>query len=226
MSAELEIQKQRIADYYVKNIENLEKEEALALMAGEVTLTPQKMQEYGIVNEVLPAFEIAAQRNLINNKNNMSLFTKDKKDQEPLNTLALNDGTMIAFNGELKEGTEVTKVGEIVDLSGEVEDTDGRKITLEANKVTKIEEAVPTADPKAVTEETLVALFAEFESRMEKVMDDKIEAFRKKGSTAKIPKVETSQQNSIEIGTQASARANISKLSKEIQAEKRKRQEA
>jgi ATP-dependent protease ClpP protease subunit len=225
MSAELEMQKNRIADYYVKNIEGLTKEEALSLMAGEVNMSKDKMLEYGIVGEVLPEFDIAAKRTLISNyKIDMGLF--NTKSQEPLNTLAFNDGTMIAFNGELKEGSEVQKVGEVVDLAGEFTDNDGRTITLEANKVSKIEAAASTEETtEGLTKEDVVNLLADFETRLEAAVDAKIEAIRKNGSKQKVPKVENNQSSGIEIGTQASARANTQKMLKEIQAAKTKRQE-
>ncbi len=139
----LKMQKDRIADFYVKNIKGLSKDEALSLMAGEIDMNASMMLEKGIVAEVMPNFEIAAIRkemkNIINqNLNEMSLF--GKKDQ-PINTVALNDGTtVLAFEGELKEGIEVQKIGEVANLKGEHITNDNQKLVVDdKNVITSLE---------------------------------------------------------------------------------------
>lgn len=145
-SETLAMQKNRLADFYVKNIEGLTKDEALALMEGEVDLTAEMMVEKGIVNNISDNFEIAALRAENNNSNKnreqMSLFEnkKDKK-QETINMVTLaGDAGVLAHAGELAEGVELSKVGEIANLEGEHVTNDNRKLTVDKdNKVTAIE---------------------------------------------------------------------------------------
>ncbi len=141
MKQALEIEKNRIADYYVKKIEGLEKEEALSLMAGETNLTAEKMLELNIVSSIEENFNIAAQRNLINTNhksiNTMGLLDMFKKGNPT--ALTTKDGTVIV-GGELKVGTEVVANGneelkEIYNLE------DGQILNIKEGKIESIEEA-------------------------------------------------------------------------------------
>jgi ATP-dependent Clp protease protease subunit len=232
MANELEIQKNRIADYYVKNIKGLDKDEALSLMANETNLTAEKMLELGIVNEIQESFDIAAQRNLISNqnKNQMSLF---KKEPKAINVIAMKDGSFLLHEGELKVGAIVQNAGEIVDLEAENETIEGKIITIDVdNKIIEIKEADDAGsdgdegaddanDDKVVDE--VAEILAKFEEKITALMDSKIEAIKKTGSKAKVPKTEPKEGEIIK-GTQASAGAGIRERMKKIQAEKRKRQ--
>jgi len=158
----LAMQKERLADFYVKNIENLTKDEAFSLMAGEVDLTATMMLEKKIVQNISDNFEIAAIRadkNFINqNKNQMALFGNKKDDkQETINMVALADGkTTLAFAGELAEGVEMSKVGEVANLKGEHLTNDNRKLVVdENNKIVSIENI------EASTEQFDAASFAD-----------------------------------------------------------------
>ncbi len=142
MAEMLSIQKNRIADFYTSNIEDLEKEEALSLMSGEKTLTAARMVELGIVKEVLPHLEMAASKNIITNfnqnNNKMGLFNS----KNPTNTVVLDDGSILLYQEDLAKGTEVQKAGELVDLEGEHVMNDKRTLIIDKdNKIVDIKEA-------------------------------------------------------------------------------------
>lgn len=225
MKAELQMQTNRLADFYVKNIEGLEKEEALSLMNAETNLTAEKMLELNIVSEIKQEFEIAAQRNLISNLNNdkMSLF--NSKKQEVVNTLSLEDGSIVAFNGDLKEGTEVAKVGEVVNLEGSHVDSEGRTIVVDANnKVTEIkakEEPQASVEGETLTAKEVAEIVAEEVEKVRAEMQKEINAIKTTGSTGKPEKVEPTNQK-VNGDARIEAKKKVQAELASIQAKKRK----
>ncbi len=199
---ELEIQKNRIADYYVKQIEGLDKSEALALMAGERNLTASEMLDLGIVNEVKDKLDIAAMRGInINNKNKrMGLFGSNKK---ALNLVNSGDKTF-AYEGELAVGSELTQVGIAeAKLEGEHVIADGRKLIVD--KDNKVKSVFPPKKKEGEEEEegaknqteaivnSVSEMLAEFENKVTALIDEKIENIRRTGSSHKPPKADGSQ---------------------------------
>ena len=216
MAAELEIQKNRIADYYVKNIEGLTKDEAFELMENETNLTAEDMLEHNIVTEIMPAFEIAAQKNLIINQNEKQMFNKKK----PINALAMQDGSTLLYEGELEKGTVMQKAGELVNLEGENIDAEGNTVVIDKdNKVEEIVEASaePTVEPVVESTENIVeevaTLIDEKLTALESKLDAKIEAIRKVGSTHKVTKV-------VDTKAELSAKGTIKEALDKIQAKK------
>jgi len=140
MSERLEIEKQRIADFYTKNIEGLTKDEAIALMEGEKTLTSDDMLKHKIVEEVLPFLEMAAIKeqlfNINRNRVQMGLFDRKK----PANIVNMKDGSQYLVEGEVQKGSPIQKAGEVVDLNGEFEMEDGKILVAENNKISDIKE--------------------------------------------------------------------------------------
>ena len=139
MKKELSIQTDRIADYYAKQIEGLDKEEALSLMKKETTLTAKDMLSYGIVIDVMEEYSIAAYRSdIINQKTkNMGLF--NKKEDAPVNIINLGEIQAI-YQGELKIDAELTPTGEVKDLAGEYEVENKKIVVNEKNVITAIDE--------------------------------------------------------------------------------------
>lgn len=154
----LEIQAQRIADYYVKKIEGLTNEEARSLMKGETTLSSEDMIKYKIVSEVKEAFSIAAIKGIIN-KSDMSLF----KNKKPFQTVALKQDeneVSAVFRGDLVVGAEIEAIGgdelkgRFVTNENTVDIEDGKVTNMEPIEVEKEkegeEEMVDAAVEKAV----------------------------------------------------------------------------
>lgn len=183
MSEELEIQKNRIADFYVKSIEGLDKKEALALMAGEKNLTAQEMLDYGIVGEVKEVLDIAAQRSSFNlNRNTMGLFDKKK----PVNQVISGENTFI-FEGDLAKGSELTQVGvQDAKLEGEHVLNDGRTLVVDSNN--KVADIKPKEVVEDNSDEAIIAAVTDLITDLEKRMDEKIDNLRKSGSSHKPPK--------------------------------------
>jgi ATP-dependent Clp protease protease subunit len=221
MDKELEIQKNRVADFYVKNIEGLEKDEALALMSGEVTLTAKQMLDLGIVSEVKESFKIAANKVITNNNRKMGLF--GRKNDEPINTTTFVDGTQIAYSGELKEGIEIQKIGENTDLNGEFITEDNRKVIIENNKVSGIE-VIENSNDESLTLDIVAQAIANALDPLSKRLEEletTIDNLRNTPSNGKIPAVPVNQTQNLHIGTQESAKKAVNDLNKRI-ANKRK----
>jgi ATP-dependent protease ClpP protease subunit len=194
MSERLELEKNRIADFYVKNIEGLDKSEAFKLMEGEETLTNEKMLELGIVSEIMPAFEIAAQRNLItpNNKlNKMGILNFLNKKEDPINTLKTDDGKVLVHFGELKEGTEIAMDGQALE-AGNIKLEDGKTLEISdksiVNSIKEAAEPVDLSTPEKQLE-AIAALIVDSEKRMEtkieETVNQRIEELRKNGGNHK-----------------------------------------
>jgi len=209
LAERLEIETQRIADFYVKNIEGLNKEEALELMSGDTTLNASRMLELGLVSEVQEEFNIAASTKLISNKyiSKMGLFGKDKK--ETINKVVLNDGKELVFAGDLKEGTEINAFGGEEITEGEYITADNQKLTVNAeSKVVSIEAIEVQATN---TNDEIIAAVGTMLADLEAKMDAKIEALRKVGSKGTPPKTDPVNKgdNTIKVGSQRDAQKNI-----------------
>ena len=182
----LDFEKNRLLNYYEDKISSLSREEMSDLMSKETPISAEQLKEYGVINEVMEKFDIAAfnqskyntnnntNNNIINNKEdkNMGLFGKkenETKAQLPLNILKLNDEVTIAFEGDLVEGMEVTQVGSVEELTGEFE-VDGQKITIDKNVVGKIEkveaEAEKPADNKFSVEDLKTEILDQVKNEM------------------------------------------------------------
>ena len=140
MAARLEIEKNRIADFYVKNIEGLAKDEALQLMSGEKTLTSNDMLELNIISEVMPVLQMAAiKERLFNlNKDRLQMGLFDKK--KPANIVNTKEGEQYLVEGDVKKGSQIQKAGELVDLNCELEMEDGKVLTVEKNAISNVKE--------------------------------------------------------------------------------------
>lgn len=223
MDEELELQKNRMADFYVKQIDGLTKDEALALMNGEKNLSATKMLELGIVGEVKPVLDIAAKREMNNIYNQsyskMGIFGKEKK---VINQVVSGDNTFL-HEGDLAVDSELTQVGQAeAKLEGEYVIADGRTLVVSAeNKVTEIKPKV-----EASNDDTLVDAVAQMMNDMEVSLtakfDAKIEALRKGTSGHKPPKKDGSSTESIKTGDQATARKEMKVLTDAIQAKREK----
>lgn len=224
---ELEMQTKRIADFYVKNIEGLTEEEAFELMKNETNLDAEQMINYKIVSEVVPNFEIAAKRGLITNFNNsnMSLF----KTKQAIFALKMADDSILVHEGELKVGSQVQKDGVLDSLEGEHIDAEGRTIKVDSeNKVSEIIDKVveePVIETENVVEE-VAALLLDHQTKMEGLIDTKIAALRKEGSSAKVPKIDAVKTPAVKESTQASARKGVKAMMDSIAAKKREERQS
>ncbi len=225
MARELELQKNRIADFYIKNIEGLDKNEAFSLMEGETTIGSEKMLSLGIVSEVQETFKIAACKTITNLKfKQMGLFGK----KEPINTLQLSEDVTIAFYGELKEGIEVQKIGENCNLEGEYI-TNSKKIVIDSNnKIIEMSNIEVNDDDKnfmneisKVVNDIIEKALTDFRNEI----DEKIENIRKTGSTQKIEKIENKSTDQFNLGTQSSVRKNTNEYLNAILKKRREKQE-
>lgn len=136
----LRVQEERIANYYVQQVEGLSYDEAKALMKGEKTLSAKDMLDYNIISDVKEHFDIAAIKS--NSNNNMSLFNKKEK---PLNVVSLKQGdneVSAVHEGDFAENVELRQVGSNEALNGEFV-AENKKVTIEANKVTAIVDEFP-----------------------------------------------------------------------------------
>ena len=219
IDGELEKQKNRMADIYVRQIEGLSKDEALALMAGEKNLTAQEMLDFGIVGEVKEVLDIAAQRNQFNN-NKMGLF--NKKDKVVVGMVATKDGEKtFVYEGELAVNAELTQVGLAeAKLEGDIVIMDGRTLKVDAeNKVTEIVEAsASSGGGDSVIIDAVAQMIVDSEARMLSNFDAKIEALRKTGSNHKVPKTEG--------GTGAGAQKTTAQSVRDVKAKMKERIEA
>jgi ATP-dependent protease ClpP protease subunit len=133
----LKVQEERIANWYVGQVEGLSYDEAKALMKGEKTLSAKDMLGYKIVSDVKEHFDIAALKTNI--KSNM--FGK----KEPVNVVSLKQGSVevqAIHEGVLAEKTELKRVGSMEALTGEFV-IDNKKVTIADNKVTAIVNEFP-----------------------------------------------------------------------------------
>lgn len=214
MAEALRIQENRIADYYVKKIDGLTKDEAVKLMKGETTLTAADMLKYNIVSEIKAAFNIAAFKSNINqNQINMSLFSK----KGTLAVVALVQGTVTiqaAHRGAFAENTELEQIGEGEAINGEFV-IDGKNVTIE-NNVVKTIKAIETAaaegDESTDVSEQIALAMAPVMDLVEK-MQSQIEALAGQKSTHKPSKVNVDNSNADGLDAQAVAK----KASKERQ---------
>ncbi len=206
------------------------KEEMMELMSvnngnGE-WLTASEAQETGLIKNIIEPLKAAANYDLtrlakfgykipLNKLNTINMkFGKDK----PINALAMQDGSILLYEGELKEGTELQKAGETVDLKGELEVADGRKIVVdEKNRVTSIEEK-PKVEAKEEDDNEIVAQVAQILVDFEAKIDAKIEALKKGGSKAVVPKIDEAHPE--KLGTQLTAKVSMRTVMDEIQKKK------
>lgn len=231
MSEQLEIQKQRIAQYYTQQITGLTKEEALQLMANEVTLTAEDMVRLEIVEDIQEEFLIAAYAK-INNKstfNNMGLFDKNKSKAVKSIELA-NSENLLLIEGDLEKGAKVLAITN--DTSAKLPGThnlkDGRKIVVNSDdEIEEVQEKEPETEeaPENLDElaeelgKTVKEEIQESENRMKKFVTDAItEAL--KGITSnhkpqKSRKPDNANQPTDVDEAQAATAANISAKLKE-----------
>ena len=184
-SEELKVQEDRIADYYVKKVDGMTKQEAQSLMSGEVNLSAKQMLEYGIVTEIKKAFDIAAFRTNLHPNTNINMFNKKQ-----LNNVTLKQGDVevqAAYRGDLAEKTELERFGEGEALNGEFV-TDSHKMTIENNKVTTLEavavEEVETNEEVSAAVEAAVAPILD----IVEALVTKVEAIGGEKSTHQTPK--------------------------------------
>ena len=221
MDEELELQKNRIADFYVKQIEGLTKDEALSLMNGETNLSATKMLELGIVGEVKPVLDIAAKREMNNIYNQsyskMGLFGNKKV---VVNQVVSGDNTFL-HEGELAVDSELTQVGQAeAKLEGEHVIADGRTLVVSAeNKVSEIKPKVEasTGDDQITA---IAQMMNDMETSLIAKMDAKIEAIRKGTNGHKPPKKDGSSTDAIQTGDQATARKEMKTFADTIQAKR------
>lgn len=232
LEIELEMQTNRIADFYVRNIEGLDKNEALAMMKGEENLNAEKMLSLGIVTEIVPEFEIAATRKALTNFNYTKMGLFGNKEKQPINTVALEDGSQLLYSGEFKEGTELHAIGEVRNLSGEHVTNDGQTLVIDdSNKLVKVMDKVEeTTETAPITIEAIAALIDEKLTEHDQKIDDKINALRSKGSSTKLPKIENNGGSNKVIANerqlQAEAGAQVREELNKIQAAKNAKKNA
>lgn len=192
-------------------------------------LTANEALEIGLIGNITEPLKAAANYDLSrlskfgykipqNKLNNINMkFVKDK----PINALAMQDGSILLHEGELKEGSELKTAGENVALeAGEYPLADGRKIVIgDDNKVASIEAKVDENADESQNE--IVNAVAEMLVELEAKFDKKLEDLRSKGSKAQVPKVGLKDDEKID-GTQATARSGIQARMKKIAEEKRK----
>jgi len=153
-------------------------------------LTADEAQEIGLIKDIIEPMRAAANYDLTRLKefgykipqNKLNIIKmKFGKKEAAINALAMQDGSILLYEGELKEGSELQKAGETVDLKGEHELADGRKIVIDdKNKVTSIEEK-PAAKAKEEKEDEIVAQVAQILVDFETKIDAKIEELKKTG---------------------------------------------
>lgn len=138
---QLEFVKTRILNYYVRKFPNLTRDELSDLMDKDTYMTAEELQEYGAIEEILESFDIAAyNKDYLNKKRNSMKIFKNKN--QAINSVKLDNGNQLIYEGELSEGTELRNLGDPESLEGEHTLEDGRKITVDKdNKITAIAEA-------------------------------------------------------------------------------------
>lgn len=200
-------------------------------------LTADEALAHGLISRINEPLKAAASYDLSrlskfgykvpqNKLNNLNM--KFGKKEPIINALAMQDGVTFLHEGELKEGTVLQKAGEHVELKGEHVCADGRKIVIgDGNNVESIVEATTetVGDENAGVVAEVAEILAEFQTKMEKMVDDKIAEMRKKGSTKEVPKVGLTSHEDGKIGTQATAKANVRAHLKEIQDKKKQNRE-
>ena len=142
---QLAFAKNRILDYYEKRLTGLSRNDITDMMENETYMTAEELEQYGAIKEVLESFDIAAYNKKFTKNSNKMLKIRNKK-VEPINSITLDDGKQLIYEGELSKGTELRNFGDPETLSGEFTLKDGRKVTIDKdNKVTNIVDA-PGAD--------------------------------------------------------------------------------
>lgn len=145
---QLEVAKTRILNYYVKKFPNLSREDLSDLMDKDTYMTAEDLKEYGAIDEILETFDIAAyNKNYLNkNPNKMTKFSLRNKKQA-INSVTLDNGTQLLYEGELADGTELRNLGDPESLEGDHKLEDGRTITVDKdNKITNIADAEADAN--------------------------------------------------------------------------------
>lgn len=140
---QLEVAKTRILNYYVRKFPNLSRDELSDFMDNDTYMTAEELQEHGAIDEVLETFDIAAyNKNYLNkNQNKMSKFSLRNK-KTAINSVKLDNGDQLLYEGELAEGTELRNLGDPESLEGDHKLQDGRTIVVDKdNKITAINQA-------------------------------------------------------------------------------------
>jgi len=216
------------------------KEEMTALMNenngdGE-WLTASEALEVGLIKHITEPMRAAAHYDLSrlekfgykvpqNKLNSLNMNLRfGKKEDTVINSTIDKDGKVLLHEGELKVDSEVQLSGATT-AEGDYPLEDGRTIKVNAeNVVSEIVEVQAAATNEGITAEQVTEIVAQLlvdsEAKTAKLIADSIAELRSAGSTKKVPKIKNSQSIELEVGTQASAQANMRKLAADIQKKK------
>jgi ATP-dependent protease ClpP protease subunit len=141
LQKQLAFEKERVLDYYGSKIPGISREEMAQMMEDETSFSAEDLRDKGVIGEVMENFDIAAFNKQIYNykQSDMNLFKNKKEEKVPLNILNLSDEVTIAFENELKEGSEVSQIGTVEALNGSFE-RENMKYVIEDNIVNSVTE--------------------------------------------------------------------------------------
>jgi ATP-dependent Clp protease protease subunit len=186
----LDFNKERIASYYESKIPNLNRSKLKSMMSKETFMTAEEMKQYGIVDEVLDRFDIAAfnkshHNYLINKTKNMGFFDKSKKVKNY--SVKLTEDIQAVFsseNNELTEGLELNPIGEVENLKGEYtvnhNDKKYNVVVNDKNSIEKVEESSEVTNSSNEAVKALSEQFAGVIAEMEKKFTERIENMEKR----------------------------------------------
>lgn len=189
IAKELDLQKNRIADFYVDSIGGISKEEILNLMSDETNLTAADMVELEIVQEsnVRRSLDIAAKKQEINNNKILQKMFDRFKKAKAQKAFSLEGGEqLISSAEELVEGSQITMItGHDADsLEGEYTLENGNIVSADAEgKVLKVTESTADGENEAVTKEDLVEAVKNIVTPIYEELSEQIQALKTTGST-------------------------------------------
>lgn len=236
----------KMADIYASQSgkTSAEMHEIMNLNRGDgIWLSADEALEIGLISKITEPLKMAASYDpsvfkqfgypMPDKLNKLVNMRFGKNKSEPINTMALDDGSILLYEGELKEGVTMQKSGESPDFSleGEHTNTDGDTITIDSkNEVVSIVEKDDNDGGEGLNAENVTEivgnvvgeLLAEKLEEIEALIESKIEAARKVGSTARVPKIDSpSADNMVDI--QAQAKMKAQERAKEIAKNKKAR---
>jgi ATP-dependent protease ClpP protease subunit len=150
----LEVQKQRLIEYYALKIPFLTRQQISDYMAKETYLTGEQLMEYGALTELRETYDIAAyNKEYINtlNTNTMGLFSRKKETANLVKTAALTDKITVVFENELKQGTETRAIGDVSDYAGTYI-VENKSVTIDSEGIVTAISDVKTEPKNEVTE--------------------------------------------------------------------------